>query len=606
MLAHRVRKAAQRRRAGRSSSIPRATSICFPVAGYASAAAASMRSRELAASARGCSAGERGCRPAQLARIVEARSRTMRSAPRRTAAGRASAALVLLGADRAAASRCAPSFARSPRRSPPSPARRSAYLAEGANAAGAALAGAMPHARAGRSGRRARAQRRAAMLATVAQRIRCCSASSREPTSLQPRARCAGTAAGWLRRRVHAVRQPTSCSTLRDVLLPIGTFAETAGTFVNARRPLAELRRRGRRRSASRVRAGTCCACSATCSTCRTSSNSRPSDVRNELERSSSTRSACAAPQCSRRRSRRAPRPHGGRWRSTCRSTRSIALVRRAGRPAATAHGAAGRGVSRPDATSSPTSGRAARDAAVRHRHLAGDRRRARAADSGVAYLTLLGTQAHRLDAGAHRPEPRRSGWRLLQPFADVIKLLFKEIVVPSQREQVSVPARAACCRWCRRSRSGPSCRSRPISSIADIDAGLLYVLALTSLGVYGVILAGWASNSKYAFLGAMRSAAQIVAYEIAMGFALVGVLMAGGSLNLGDDHRRRSRGSSAGNWFFCRCSRCSSCTSSRASPRPTARRSTSPKANRRSSPASTSNTRASRSLCSSSPSTRT
>src|SRR5690606_21301803 len=69
---------------------------------------------------------------------------------------------------------------------------------------------------------------------------------------------------------------------------------------------------------------------------------------------------------------------------------------------------------------------------------------------------------------------------------------------------------------------------------IADIDAGLLCVLALTSLGVYGVILAGWASNSKYAFLGAMRSAAQIVAYEIAMGFALVGVLMAGGSLNLG------------------------------------------------------------------------
>jgi NADH-quinone oxidoreductase subunit H len=73
-----------------------------------------------------------------------------------------------------------------------------------------------------------------------------------------------------------------------------------------------------------------------------------------------------------------------------------------------------------------------------------------------------------------------------------------------------------------------------PGFAISDIDAGLLYVLALTSLAVYGVILAGWASNSKYAFLGAMRSAAQIVAYEIAMGFALVGVLMAGGSLNLG------------------------------------------------------------------------
>ena len=84
---------------------------------------------------------------------------------------------------------------------------------------------------------------------------------------------------------------------------------------------------------------------------------------------------------------------------------------------------------------------------------------------------------------------------------------------------------------------------------IANIDAGLLYVLALTSFGVYGVILAGWASNSKYAFLGAMRSAAQIVAYEIAMGFALVGVLMAGGSLNLGDIIMAQS-GTSIAHWF--------------------------------------------------------
>ena len=121
----------------------------------------------------------------------------------------------------------------------------------------------------------------------------------------------------------------------------------------------------------------------------------------------------------------------------------------------------------------------------------------------------------------------------LLQPFADVIKLLIKEVLLPSSSNRflfllapmlTLVPALAV---WAVMPFS-------PTAVLADINAGLLFVLALTSLGVYGVILGGWASNSKYALLGAMRSAAQIVAYEIAMGFALVGVLMASGSLNLG------------------------------------------------------------------------
>jgi NADH-quinone oxidoreductase subunit H len=134
------------------------------------------------------------------------------------------------------------------------------------------------------------------------------------------------------------------------------------------------------------------------------------------------------------------------------------------------------------------------------------------------------------------------------QPFADVIKLLIKEVVVPTRSNRFLfliapllsiIPALAT---WA----------VIPLTDsfvIADINAGLLYVLALTSVGVYGVILAGWATNSKYAFLGAMRSAAQIVAYEIAMGFALVGVLMAGGSLNLGEIMRAQEGGFS--HWFI-------------------------------------------------------
>jgi NADH-quinone oxidoreductase subunit H len=134
------------------------------------------------------------------------------------------------------------------------------------------------------------------------------------------------------------------------------------------------------------------------------------------------------------------------------------------------------------------------------------------------------------------------------QPFADVIKLLIKEVVIPAKSNRYLfviapllsiIPALAT---WA-------VIPLAPSFVIADINAGLLYVLALTSVGVYGVILAGWATNSKYAFLGAMRSAAQIVAYEIAMGFALVGVVMAAGSLNLGDITRAQAGGVS--HWFL-------------------------------------------------------
>jgi NADH-quinone oxidoreductase subunit H len=139
-------------------------------------------------------------------------------------------------------------------------------------------------------------------------------------------------------------------------------------------------------------------------------------------------------------------------------------------------------------------------------------------------------------------------GWA--QPIADGLKLLLKEIIVPTGANKflfVLAPVMAimpALAAWA-------VVPFSPELVLSNIDASLLYILAITSMGVYGVIIAGWASNSKYAFLGAMRSAAQIVSYEIAMGFALVGVLMAAQSLNLGDIVRGQSGGYGLLNWFW-------------------------------------------------------
>ena len=148
------------------------------------------------------------------------------------------------------------------------------------------------------------------------------------------------------------------------------------------------------------------------------------------------------------------------------------------------------------------------------------------------------------------RQGPMYVGFGVFQAFADVFKLLFKEVVQPSAAHPflfrlapmlALVPAFAA---WA----------VIPFDAqvvLSNANAGLLYLLAMTSLGVYGVILAGWASNSKYAFLGAMRASAQMISYEIAMGFSLVGVMIAAGSLNMSEIVMAQSGNAGLFEWFW-------------------------------------------------------
>jgi NADH-quinone oxidoreductase subunit H len=162
-----------------------------------------------------------------------------------------------------------------------------------------------------------------------------------------------------------------------------------------------------------------------------------------------------------------------------------------------------------------------------------------------VAYLTLWerkGIGFTQIRIGPNRVGPGG----LLQPIADAVKLIFKEIIRPTAASKglfflgpvmTIMPALAA---WA-------VVPFGPDVALANVNAGLLFLMAITSMEVYGVIIAGWASNSKYAFLGALRASAQMVSYEIAMGFALVVVLMAAGSMNMSDIVMSQGRGIFAG-----------------------------------------------------------
>ena len=216
----------------------------------------------------------------------------------------------------------------------------------------------------------------------------------------------------------------------------------------------------------------------------------------------------------------------------------------------------------------------------------------------GVAYILLADRKiwaAVQLRRGPNVVGP----WGLLQSFADLLKFVLKEPTIPAGANKgVFLLAPLVTCvlalaAWA----------VIPVNvgwMIADINVGILYIFAMSSLMVYGVIMAGWASNSKYPFLAALRSAAQMVSYEVSIGFVIITVLLCAGSLNLSVDRAGAERAvtaCSAGTG--CRCFRCSSSSSSRRWRKPTARRSISSKRNPNSSPASWSNTARRRTCCS-------
>ena len=161
-----------------------------------------------------------------------------------------------------------------------------------------------------------------------------------------------------------------------------------------------------------------------------------------------------------------------------------------------------------------------------------------------VAYLTLAERKV--MAAMQMRRGPNVVGWfGLMQPFADALKMLMKETIIPTGANRILfivaplLTMTLAMIAWA----------VIPVNegwAIADINVGVLYLFAISSLGVYGIVIAGWASNSKYAFLGALRSAAQMVSYEVSMGFVIVTVLLCAGSLNLTDIVIAQER-----IWFF-------------------------------------------------------